>query len=90
MAVTRGRRLTEQVDECRPPWRRSDYVPRCRAVCADARGRKFQLRLCQNCVTYPRNPRHTPRFTGTRRCTSLLREVVDRKCGGIRCGSARV
>ena len=47
---------------------------------------------CVRTVSHtPRNPGGTPSFTGTRRRTSMLREVVDRKCvRGIWCASARV
>src|SRR2546423_8557071 len=47
--------------------------------------------FCVRTVSHtPRNAGSTPRFTGTRACTSLLWEVVDRECvGGISCASAR-
>jgi hypothetical protein len=50
-----------------------------------------RLRSCVRTVSHaPGNPGQTQRFTGPHRCTSWLREVVDRKCvGGIWCASAR-
>ena len=43
------------------------------------------------CHIPPRDPGVTPSFTGTRRCTSMLRNSLNRNCvGGIRCASARV
>src|SRR4029453_1023080 len=49
------------------------------------------ISFCVRTVSHtPRNPGHTPSFTGTRRCILMLREVVDRKCvGGIQYASAR-
>ena len=49
----------------------------------------------RNCVRTvsdtPRDPGQIPRFTGTVRCTSLLREVVDGECvGEIWCASVCV
>jgi hypothetical protein len=46
---------------------------------------------CVRTVSHtPENPGQTRRLTGTCRCTSLLREGVDRKCvGEIWCASAR-
>src|SRR4051812_56824 len=47
--------------------------------------------LCQNCVTYPQKPGQTSPVTGICRCTSMLREGVDRKCvGGCCCALLRV
>jgi hypothetical protein len=37
---------------------------------------KLESGLYQNCVTCPMNLGLSPSFTGTRQCTSLLREVV--------------
>jgi len=43
--------------------------------------------FCVRTVSHaPRNPGETPSFTGTLRCISMLREVVDEECvGACRC-----
>jgi hypothetical protein len=65
--------------------------PRCVRTHIDSHRAKCVRILCQNYVATPANPRHTQWFIGTHRCTSMLREVVDRNCvGGIWCASTRV
>jgi hypothetical protein len=59
----------------------------CAQVCAVGSGKENCVRTVSHT---PRNLESTPAFTRTRACTSLLWEVVDRKCvGGISCVSAR-
>jgi hypothetical protein len=65
-------------------------APQYMSVRVDDRGANRQQELCQNCVTYPSNPRSTRRLTRKCRRVSMLREIVDRECvGGIWCASAR-
>ena len=62
-----------------------------RSQCAFIRAPRSGEQFCVRTVSHaPRNPGATRSLTGRRRRTSMVREVVDRKCvGGIQCASAR-
>jgi hypothetical protein len=69
----------------------SDYLIKARGSRDDVHSRLSANGFCVGTVSHAsRNPGQTPSFTGTRRCISLLREVVDGECAGAcRCASAR-
>src|SRR2546423_12459219 len=71
-----------------PSW--SSESDACQEVLVDSGASRSSF--CVRTVSHiPRNPGQTPGFRGTRRCTSLLREVVDGNCvGGCCCALLRV
>src|SRR2546425_10268678 len=64
----------------------------CTRPCASVCLRLNRKRVCVRTVSHTAgNPGQTPSFTGTRRCTSMLQEVLDENCvGGFCCASLRV
>jgi hypothetical protein len=67
--------------------RRSLRIAPCESMCVRGNANPDCVRTVSDAL---RNPDRIPSLTGTRRCTSMLREVVDReRVGASRCASAR-